>query len=499
MCPRRRRAAGARAPSLEPAGPFANYDCLTMTTTRFTSPERRLIAGLTLVFFGSILDLMMFSIALPHIRIEYGLPADTASWLTIVFNMPYILLMPFYGRLGDLLGKRRVLITGAAVFAAGSITCLFAGTVPLLVAGRIVQGSGAAAISPLCLSIITEQIGQEKRGKAIGTWNSFGPIAGILGPLAAGLLIELVGWRSIFVPSALCVALSFPVMLKLLPKDDTATGAMRVFRSYDWAGFGFFAAGLFSIILYVSSRVVTGREPFTDWRLLIPACVSIVLFVLRERRTAVRFIDLSLLRKRNFTIASLCIGIRMFLLRGIDFLIPLFITEIYGFTATRTGVLIAVHSGFLLLTMRLGGIVADKLSNRYPALFGLLFQAVSFGMLAFVAGATNFAPLLVALAFSGSAAGLSIATLHHTALHGVAPKNAGAAAGLHSMIRFIGALFGAAVAGVALEQGMGIFPGSGMAYRTPFIVMASVGGVGFLLALFLKEIERVSPPDAHHQ
>lgn len=123
-------------------------------------------------------------------------------------------------------------------------------------------------------------------------------------------------------------------------------------------------------------------------------------------------------------------------------------------------------------------------------MIGLSVQAASFILLATAAGSTHILPLLGALALSGSAAGFSIAALHHTAMYSVAAQNAGSAAGLHSMIRFIGALFGSAVAGVVLEQGLGNFAAGGLAYRGSFVVMAAVGCAGFLLSLTMKEIKR---------
>jgi EmrB/QacA subfamily drug resistance transporter len=458
-----------------------------MKTAKFTSREYRLIAALALVFFASVLSLSMFDIAVPQIRAEFSLPADTTSWFVIIFTIPYILLMPFYGRLGDLLGRRRMLVTGALVFASGSLICFLSANVPLIIVGRVVQGLGAAAITPLCLSIITQQVANAKRGKAIGTWNSFGPIAGIAGPATAGLIIEIFGWRSVFLPSVVVILISLPLVYRLLPKDTGSGSAAGVLRSYDWPGFLLFSISLSSLVLYVSSRAVSGKEPLTDWRFLIPTCAAAVLFILRERTASRPFVDLTLLKMRNFTLSALCVGIRMFLLRGIVFLAPLFVTDLYAFSATKTGILIAFHSGFLLLTMRLGGIIADRMAAKSPILVGLTLQTVSYTMLSILPESSSLAPVIVALALSGSGSGLSIAALHHTALLGVATENAGAGAGLYSMIRFIGSLFGAAVAGVVLEHGMGAFSSLATAYRGTFVVLAVIGALGIGLALLLRK------------
>lgn len=461
-----------------------------MESRKFTAGEFRLLSGLALIFFASVLQLAMFNVAIPQIRGEFDLPADTTSWFDIVFTVPYILLMPFYGQVGDLLGKRGMLVAGAAVFTSGCLMCLFSVNIPILIAGRIVQGIGAAAITPLCLSIITGYVNVDRRGKAIGTWNSFGPIAGIIGPAAAGVLIDVFGWRSVFIPSAVAVAVSLPILFRLLPKDTDTSETSGVLRSYDWPGFLLFSLCLTSFVLYVSSRAVSGRAPLTDWRFLLPSVAGVIVFLLRERRASNPFVELPLLRNKNFSLAAVCVGVRMFLLKGMIFLIPLFVTEVFGFPPTKTGLLVACHSASLLLTMRIGGTITDKLSNRVPVIIGLAIQTAGFVILPLLPGATGIALIVIALILNGSGAGLSIAALHHTALHGVAADRAGAAAGLYSMIRFIGSLFGTAVIGVVLEQAIGTFTNLTAAYSRSFVVLAVTGGAAVVLSLFLKEVRR---------
>ena len=461
-----------------------------MDRKAFTARERRLIGGLTLVFFGLILVVGAFNIAVPQIRTEYALSADATSWFTIVFSLPFILLMPFYGRLGDLLGKRQLLMSGGIVFSVGSLVCLFSQNAAMLIAGRIIQGIGAASVNPLCLSIIVQQIEPEKRGKAIGTWQSSGPIAAVLGPLLGGFLIEAFGWRSIFIPSTVLIAVSIPLMFRLLPKDATGDGAKQALRTHDWPGFVLLSIGMTAVVFYVSSRVITGRPPLQDWRILATASAAIVLFVFRERYARRPFVDLSLLKKRNFLIASSCVGIRMFLMGGFSFLLPLFMTDAFGVSAAKTGTLFTVNSVALLVSMRFGGIVADRFSNRYPVIIGLALQAAGFALLAVQAGSSNIALAVTVLALNGTGAGLCLTALHHSALHDVAPENSGAGAGLYSMIRFTGSLFGSAVAGIILEKGVRAFSSTGAAYRGAFIVLAAAGLVGVLFSTLLKEIIR---------
>lgn len=459
-----------------------------MKNQTFTPRERGMIGGLALVFVGFLINNAMFNVAIPEIRAEFQLPADTTSWFAIVFNLPYLLLMPFYGSLGDMLGKRRLLVAGTAVFTVGSLVCFVSGNVPILIIGRVIQGIGAASIIPLCLSILIERIASENQGQGIGTWNSFGPLGGVFGPLAGGFLIGAVGWRSIYIPSIIITVASLPLMLRLIPKDTNSDSGTKALRSYDWMGFLLFTFGLTCIVFYVSSRVVTGKSPLTDWRFLIPACVTLTLFVLWERRRQKPFVDISLLKNRNFTISAICVCLRMFLLSGIAFLIPLFLKDALAYTAAKTGALLTVHSATLLLALRLSGVMADRLSSRYPVIIGLALQALTFGAIALWSGSANTTLVVIALSVNGAGAGLSLTALQHAALHNLPKDSTGAGSGLYTMIRFTGGLFASAVAGIVLQRGIATHSATGAAYRSSFIVLTIASAAGALLSVLLKEV-----------
>ena len=452
-----------------------------------------MIVGLMLAFFATILNFSMFAVAAPQIRIEYSLAADTTSWLSIVFSIPYILLMPFYGRLGDLLGKRRLLLAGSLVYALGSGVCFVAGGFVALIVGRIVQGIGAAAVNPLCLSIISERVSAERRGKAIGTWSTSGPFTGIFGPIVGGALIETFGWRSIFAPTVIMTILSLFFILRLVPPDRHRGDILPVLRSLDWRGFLLLSVGLTFTVFYISSRAITGRSPLSDWRLLAAAVAALVPFVLWERRAAHPMIDFRLLKRRNFLTASITVGFRMILLGGVSFLVPLYASDLLHYGATETGLVVMTHAAFLFLTVRLGGIFADKWSNRKPVAIGLFLQSCCFGALALQSGSGRVLFVLLPLMVSGAAAGLSLAALHHTAMHELLPADSGAGAGIYSMIRFTGSLLGAAVPGIVLETGLATLPTTASAYRAAFLAITVAGVIGTITALLIREISWKRP------
>ena len=144
---------------------------------------KNILIGLMIPAGLIVFNEVTFSVALPTIRDEFTIPVDLTAWLVTAYFLPYVMLMPLYGRLGDGLGKRRLLILGLFIFLIGTAISLVAANLSLLMLGRAIQGIGAAGVNPLCMALISERFRAGERGQALGTWNSVGPVAAQVGPL----------------------------------------------------------------------------------------------------------------------------------------------------------------------------------------------------------------------------------------------------------------------------------------------------------------------------
>ncbi len=468
---------------------------------RLVSPEPpatmyALVIPLMLPTFMSIMAVSMFNVAIPTIRDAFLLDADTASWLAVAYSLPYMAAMPLYGRLGDVLGRRRMLLLGIALFVAGSALILAVPTVGTVFAGRVIQGLGTASVSPLTMAIIMELTQREERGKALGTWNSVGPVSGIAGPLIAGFVVDAFGWHSILWPivgagtAALLVAV---LTVPISPRERGIDGPQRreIVRRFDWMGVVLFSLAACAVVVYASSRPITGRAPFTDFRLLAAFLAASTLFVLRERRVRDPYVRLGIFRNRNFSVASVCVGVRMSLMGGVNVLVPIMVRDLFDFSASRIGLLLVLHSVTLLSTMRLGGVLADRYRSRIPVSVGLTIQAAAMALLMLSPGENDVIWPYVALAIHGFGAGLSLATLHLFALTTVGTDAAATASGLYSMIRFAGSTIGTAIGGVLMQSGIGRY-GIMQAAYTPLFIFYSVLG---LLAAGLAVLLSASIPD----
>jgi MFS family permease len=183
----------------------------TTTPSRDVNPNQ-LLYSLMIPAIIMPLSGWMFSVSLPIIRDDFSIAADLAAWIATAFTLPFMILMPVYGRISDGLGKRRLLLIGITIFAIGSLIATLSTNLTVLMLGRVIQGLGAAGLVPLSLALISEVFPAHRRGKAMGLWSTVGPVTGVIGPILAGYIVAAWGWRAAFIPAMLFALISLVVV-----------------------------------------------------------------------------------------------------------------------------------------------------------------------------------------------------------------------------------------------------------------------------------------------
>jgi MFS family permease len=446
----------------------------------------RLIYLLMVPLMMDVVNVSMFLVTLPSVRNEFSLEADLVSWVVIAYTLPYTILMPLYGRLGDSLGKRRLLLLGITIFTAGSLTSFISMNLPVLIIGRIVQGVGGASVNPLSLAIILETAPVKERGKLMGTWQSVGPIAFMAGPFVAGFMVDHFGWRTIFVPIFVMGLISFFTIVKGMaddepPKAKGGNSWSQYLRTFDWPGVVLLSSAVLLFIGYISSRPITGISTLLDWRLLLLFLLAFIGFIVRERRSNRPFVSLSVFRIPSFPQASILAALRMLAVSAMSFLIPLYLADTRGLNASLIGIIVMLQSVTFLATMRLGGRLADVWTSRWPVIFGFFVQGAGLAIVAFLPEGASLAWIVGGLLINGLGSGVTIAALHQAALSRISADHTGMAAGLYSMIRFGGRMIGAVLGGVLLQTALGGGLTTLSAYNA---VLWSIVGMSLLSSLF---------------
>ncbi len=447
---------------------------------------QRILWGL--MFTGMLMPMLssMSRVALPIVRNDFQIAADMTAWIDSVFALPFMFLMPVYGRLSDAVGRRRLILAGIVIFGLGTALTVMATNLAGLMAGRAIQGIGAAGMMPLSMALISTIFPATERGKALGTWSVVGPIVGFVSPLFAGFLVDHWGWRAAFVPPLLMALVTFLVVGKFVPAG-LSNVQPHFWRTFDWIGVLLLAGATTCSLFFLSSRPITGVAPLQDWRLGLTLIVFFVAFFVWERRQTRPFVELSIFSSRIFTMASIAAGLRMVIMAGQEFLIPLYLVDVHNVTAAEIGGVTMMSAGTMALIVRFGGQAADRWGSRWPTVFGIGVQGLIMLVFVFLPATTPLWLFAVMLAIYGLGAGLVLAALHHAALGHMTKTQIGAAAGLYSMIRFAGAMVGTAMGGVILQyyldQAWPIID----AYQQVFLFFAISGLVGALIGFTLRE------------
>lgn len=458
----------------------------TTTSTALQSAQTRILFGLIAPSVMTGMAHHMFGVALPSIRQDFAISADVAAWVVMAYTLPFITLMPLYGRLGDGLGKRRLLLIGTTIFLLGTGVVMSAASLPMLILGRAIQGAGTAGFVPLSIAIISERFAANARGRVMGTWNSAVPLTGLSVPYLAGLLVDRWGWWAIFPPLLVAGVVAFGMIWRNIP---ARSGAFHYgfLRRFDWTGVFLLSAGLMTLLFYTSSRPITGVPALRDMRLLAACAGFLIALVFWELRRPQPYVNLRLFTNHTFSLTALVAGLRMFLMSGISFLMPLYLTDIHNASASTVGAVLAVQAGTLFLVSRAGGQIADRWGSRLPTAVSMLGLVGVMVALALLPASAPLWIIFVAVAVHGLIIGLSLAPLHRSAMQGVDEAATGMAAGLYSMLRFAGQILGTALAGVLLQQGLDRLLQPLAAYQSVFWLHVAIALVATIAGLGIRE------------
>ena len=450
--------------------------------------DRAVIIGLMFPLIMMILNVSMFGVALPTIRDTFSINANVTAWLITAFALPYVIFMPLYGRLGDGLGKRRLLLIGIAIFVVGTIITTLSPDLRTLILGRAIQGIGAASVDPLCLAIISGLFPAEQWGSKISIWNSSAPSTTMVGFVLSGFMVDYLGWRTIFGPVLFIGVVAIVAVRKRVP-----TGVVKIqanfLRSLDWGGITLLGAAVTMLVFYVSSRPITGVAVLQDWRLLTASLFFFWAFYFWEKRHTTPFVSLKIFAYKNFSRASIVAAMRMFTLASVLFMAPLYLTDVRNLNATLIGIIAMIHAATLLLTVRTGGPLGDRWGDRRIIIIGPLIQV---GVLICLALLPETAPLiLVVAAFAGNGlgGGLSLTPLTRFAMRHVPQEQNGIGAGVYSMVRFTGVILGPVTGGVVLQYGLDQSLLVIEAYQMVFWITAGVALLAVIIGWGLRDQE----------
>ena len=414
-------------------------------------PWRALLV-LCLGNFLILLDTTIVNTAAPDLMRSLDTGIATVLWVLNGYLLAFASLLIVFGRLGDLMGPRRLFVVGLAVFTVASLLCGAAPSPGQLVAARIVQGVGAAALLPQALVLIAAIFPPDRRGAAFGIFTAVAGVAAVSGPTLGGLVITELGWQWIFYVNVPLGLAGIALTLRFVP-DLRSPRPHR----YDVVGVLLATLSLLGLVygLVEGERHRWGRVvgPLSIPLILGVAVLLAVIFIRWERRHPEPLLPLGLFRDRNFSIATAIAGVTSFALYGFLLVFVIETQTLLGMSPLASGVAALPLTLVLSAVAPVAGRLTDRVGGRHLLVVGLAVYALGMVGLAFLPTPTSTAAsFALPLVLVGIGIGASIAPTTTEAMRGIAPAQSGAASGVLNTARQVGGALGAAVIGAVLQN-----------------------------------------------
>jgi DHA2 family methylenomycin A resistance protein-like MFS transporter len=396
--------------------------------------------------FGIIqLDVTIVNVALPTIAQELGTSVAGLQWVVDAYALVFAALLLTGGYIGDRWGAKRTYLGGIALFAFASLACGLSPDAPLLIAGRMLQGVGAAVMLPCSLALINHAaVGQpERRAMAVAWWTAVGGITVAAGPIIGGLLIGVTSWRSIFL-----VNLPICVIAVLLTLKCEETPRPPAQRGFDVVGQLLGVIALSAVIGAVIEAKPLGLENPLVWSCALVGAAAAVAFVRWEARAASPMLPLSLFKSRIFCGAVSYGSIANFTYYGAVFVLSLYLQRVLGYTPVMAGLAFLPLTATFLVVNIISGWWVGKVGSRAPMMIGALVDAVGFSLLTLVATATTpYWQLAIAFVMIPGGMGLGVPAMTTAVLADVERERSGVAAAVLNAARQAAGAIGVALFG----------------------------------------------------
>ena len=425
----------------------------------------------------------MLSVALPAIRASYGAGAQEVQWVVNAYLLPLSALLLLGGALGDHFGRRLLLVIGTSVFAATSLVCALAPSLPVLLAARAAQGIGAALLLPNSLALLNAAFQGEKRGRAVGIWAAAGAAAAAVAPLIGGWLVGTVGWPAIFYIN-LPLALGAILLALRFVAESREPGGGRT----DYAGALLVTAGLGGITYALTLWSSVGR--FTSQALISAAFGTILTaaFLLVEHRRGKRaMMPLALFEGRCFSGLNLLTLLLYGSFSAAMLLIPYVLITSGGYSPVAAGLAMLPLPLLMTSASPFMGSLAMRIGPRIPLTAGPLVVAAGMALAQLMTPEAGYwtgpFPAIVVMALGMT---IAVAPLTASVLGSVEEQHVAMASGLNSAVARTGGLIATALLGAVLaSEGAKLFAGfhvammvsAGVAALSSAVALAMLGGV----------------------
>jgi EmrB/QacA subfamily drug resistance transporter len=432
----------------------------------------------------AMIDGSVVNVGLPAIGADLHGRGEDLQWIINGYMLPLSAILLLGGALGDRYGRRRLLVLGIVVFALASVACALAPSMPWLFAARAAQGIGSALLLPNSLAVLGEAYPGEKRGQAIGVWAAVGAMAAAFGPVVGGGLIDLIGWRTIFLinlPFAACAV--WLAMKAIRPASDEGERT-----TLDLPGAALVTLALGAITWALTDASARNAMTPASWGATAASLTLFAAFVWTEHRRGARaMVPLSMFASKTFVGLSLLTLLIYGVLGGFMALLPYTLIKTSGYSATAAGAALIPFPIVLAVASPMIGTLAGRIGSRLPLIVGGLVLAAGLALTLRIGAPADYwreilpAVVVQALGMAGIAAPLTNAVLGS-----VDERHTASASGFNSAVSRTGGLIATALLG-------GVFAARTQVIDRAHLALAVMVGVTLAGAACGLLVERRKP------
>ncbi|BDZ38257.1 MDR family MFS transporter [Microbacterium suwonense] len=467
-----------------------------MTSSRsFALPRDAIVTAFVLVAGGLavIFDGTIMSIALNSLSVDLRVPISTIQWVTTGYLLALAVAIPVVGWAQARFGGKRVWMSALTLFMLTSVACSFAGDATMLIVFRVVQGIGGGLMMPLMATLAIQQVPKgASMGRLMAMVSLPAALGPILGPTIGGLLLNTLGWRSIFWVNVPLCLIGLALAWHFIPSDSP-----RGRPQLDWLGVLLVSPGVAGALYGLSNATAEGGPARLDvWAPLAGGLALLVVFAWHQiRRGTAALIDVGLLRTRSVASATVVLFLSSVAVYGGMLLLPLFFQVVRGADALTAGLLLIPQGIGALLSRTLAGRLTDSIGARTVAMGGFLVLAVATIPFAFAGPGTNELWLMAVLLIRGFGMGAVMIPVMSVAYVDLDRDSVPHASILTRLGQQLGGAFGTAVLAVILEAaaGGGAVTATAGGFATAFWWATGLSAIAILVCALLPKV-RVPEP-----
>jgi EmrB/QacA subfamily drug resistance transporter len=436
--------------------------------------------------FMATLDGSIVNVALPTLTEYFKTNITTIEWVIMAYLLTITSLLLSLGRISDMVGRKPVFAGGLALFTVGSGLCAISTTEGQLIFYRVIQGIGAAMLMATGIAIITHAFPPKERGKAMGLIGTVVAIGSMMGPIAGGILIERIGWQSIFYINIPFGIIGTFMALSILKKDENIKG-----QTFDIPGAVTLFISLISLLMALSEGQEKGWSSILIISLFVLSIVFFIMFIIIENKARHPMMELRHFRNKLFAAANISGLISFIAIFSTILLMPFFLQNELGYSPQEVGIVFLAVPLVMSVASPISGWLSDRTDSFLLSSVGIGIASISILSLSYMSSSSSFIDVTSRLAVLGLGLGLFQAPNNSIIMGSLPKEQLGVAAGSLGTMRNMGMVLGIAISGAVFSNRYAYYGGFESsflpAFRDAYIVSAIICGIAVLTSLVRKK------------